>query len=78
MGLLWVQGNGPYTATGGGTVNFTATQAGNGGYSAATPVNFSVTIAQASQTINLGAIPTPTYSSEARSASVRRRRLDCQ
>jgi hypothetical protein len=54
-------GSGPYTATGGGVVNFTATQAGNANYAAATPVNFSVTIAPASQTINVGTLPMPTY-----------------
>jgi hypothetical protein len=54
-------GSGPYTATGGGVVNFTATQAGNSNYAAAAPVNFNVTIAQASQTINIAALPTPTY-----------------
>jgi large repetitive protein len=54
-------GNGPYTATAGGVVNFQATQAGNTNYSAATPVNFSVTIAPAAQTITIGTLPTPTY-----------------
>jgi hypothetical protein len=54
-------GNGPYTISGAGTVNFQATQAGNTNYSAATPVNFSVTIAQAPQIITVGALPTPTF-----------------
>ena len=54
-------GNGPYTATAGGVVNFQATQTGNTNYSAATPVNFSVTIAPAAQTITIGTLPTPVY-----------------
>ena len=54
-------GNGPYTATGTGSVNFQATQAGNANYSAATPVNFSVNIGPATQTITIGTLPTPTY-----------------
>ena len=54
-------GNGPYTITGAGTVDFQATQTGNANYSAATPVNFSVTIAQAPQIITVGALPTPTF-----------------
>jgi len=54
-------GNGPYTATGGGTVNFQATQAGNGNYAAATPVNFSVNIGMTTQNITVGALPAPTY-----------------
>jgi hypothetical protein len=54
-------GSGPYTATGTGTVNFTATQAGNANYAPAAPVNFSVNVAAASQTINLGPLPTPTF-----------------
>ena len=54
-------GVGPYTATGGGTVNFQATQAGNASYSAATPVNFSVTITATTQTITIGTLPTPTF-----------------
>ena len=40
-----------------GTVNFTATQTGDASYSAATPVNFSVNITGAPQTINLGTLP---------------------
>ena len=54
-------GNGPYTATGGGTVNFQATQSGNGNYAEATPVNFSVNIGTTPQNITVGTLPTPTY-----------------
>jgi hypothetical protein len=54
-------GAGPYTAAGAGTVNFTATQNGNANYAAATPVNFSVTIAPAVPVLAFAAIPAHTY-----------------
>ena len=54
-------GSGPYTATGSGAVNFTATQTGDNTYATAPPVNFSVNVAAASQSIMVGTLPTPTY-----------------
>jgi ribosomal protein S11 len=46
------------TLTGAGTVSIKATQAGNGSYSAATPVTQSFTVGVAAQTINFPQIPT--------------------
>jgi hypothetical protein len=54
-------GNGPYTATGTGPVNFQATQAGSANYLTATPVNFSVNVTPSTQMITIGTLPTPTY-----------------
>jgi hypothetical protein len=47
-------GLGPYTITGAGTASFTATQAGNADYISATPVNFNLSIAKATLTLEAG------------------------
>ena len=46
-------GTGPFTPAGAGSATFQATQAGNANYAAASPVNFNVSIAQA--TLNVKA-----------------------
>jgi hypothetical protein len=48
------------TITGAGTVTVTASQAGNGNYSAATPVLQTIQVGKASQTITFNAIPAQT------------------
>ena len=54
-----VTGTGPYTITGAGTATFQATQAGNADYSAAAPVNFSVTIAPATLVVTPTSVSRP-------------------
>jgi Regulator of chromosome condensation (RCC1) repeat len=49
------------TITGAGLVTLTATQTGNSGYAAASPVTTSFTVSQASQTINFTNIPNQIY-----------------
>jgi sugar lactone lactonase YvrE len=52
------------TITGAGTVMVTASQAGNAGYAAATPVSQTINVGQASQTITFTGLPTTaTYGS---------------
>jgi hypothetical protein len=52
-------GNGPYTIKAAGSATFQATQPGNADYTAATPVNFSVTIAPATLLVTPTSVSRP-------------------